>query len=146
MYKNLETKSKNIENTDSLFKEFKKPVNHSGKINFNKISINELIDKSVENAMNDVVSNIINTKINTIESENTSNIAEKCKKFFENSDFGTFEYTQRAGRNNFKVAHKSGINGTKFLEKFFEKMFRIYLKNYSTHVISNENSLCVIFR
>lgn len=143
LYKNLETKSENI---DNLFGEFIKPVSHKDKINFNKISINELINQSVENAINDVVSNTINTKIIITESENIREIAEKCKKFFQDSDFGTFEYIQRAGRSNFKVVHKSGINGTKFLKKFFEKMFTIHLKNYSIHTISNENSLCVIFR
>lgn len=146
MYKNLETKSKNTKNIDSLFYEFRKPVSRNDKIIFNKVSINELINQSVENAINDVVNNIINTKINIIESENVNEIAENCKKFFQDSDFGTFEYIQRTGRSNFKVVHKSGINGTKFLKKFFEKMFRIYLKNYSIHIISNEDSLCVIFR
>lgn len=150
MHKNLEIKSKNIEienkSRDNFFYEFDKPVNYNDEMNFEKFSINDIINESVEKAINDVVTKIINTKTILISSKKVSEIAEICEKFFWDSNFGTFQYIQKSGRSNFKVIHKSGNNGTKFLKKLFEKIFNTCLKNYTFHIISDENSLCVIFR
>lgn len=131
---------------NELFDKFSKSVNCKDEINFKKHSINDIINETVENAINDIVIKIINTKTILTSSKNVDEIAKICEKFFQDSNFGTFEYIQKTGRNNFKVVHKSGYNGTKFLRKFFEKIFESCLKNYAYHIISNENSLCVIFR
>lgn len=68
------------------------------------------------------------------------------KDFLTNSNVCTFEYTQKTGRNIMKIEHVMGINGSSFYKKFFEKIFESCLKNYSFYVISDERSVCVIFR
>ena len=150
LYKNLELKSKNNElnekNTDNLFQEFDKSVKSNESLNFDKFSINDIINEAIEKAINGIVIKIINTKAVLTSSKNVSEIAIIFEKFFKDSNFGIFTHTQKSGRNNFKVIHKSGSNGSKFLEKFFEKIFKACLENYSYHIISDENSLCVIFR
>ena len=150
MQKNLDLKfNKSVldeKSRNEFFDNFSKSVNNKDEINFEKHSINNIINETVEKAINDIVIKIINTKTILTSSKNVGEIAKICEKFFQDSNFGTFEYIQKTGRNNFKVIHKSGDNGTKFLRKFFEKIFKSCLKNYSYHIISNENSLCVIFR
>ncbi|MGY5148553.1 MAG: hypothetical protein ACW9W3_00650 [Candidatus Nitrosopumilus sp. bin_68KS] len=150
MQKTLEKKSnENISSEkikEELFHKFYEAVNYKDEINFDKYSINDIINEKVEKAINEIVMKIINTKTTLTSSKNVGEIAKNCEKFFQDSNFGIFEYTQKSGRNNFKVTHKSGDNGTKFLKKFFEKIFKSCLKNYSYHIIANENSLCIIFR
>jgi hypothetical protein len=149
LQKNLDIKSnENIpdEKIKDLFHKFNESVEYNDEINFDKCSINDIINKKVEKAINDIVMKIINTKTILTSSKDVGEIAENCEKFFQDSNFGMFEYTQKSGRNNFKVIHRSGVNGTKFLKKFFEKIFKLCLKNYSYHMISSENSLCIIFR
>ena len=111
-----------------------------------EFSINEIINESVENAINNIVTNIINTNPILTSSKDVNEIAKICKKFFSDSDFGTFEYMQRTGRNSFKVRHSSGINGTKFLGEFFKRIFSTSLKDYSFHNISDNSQVCIIFR
>lgn len=129
-----------------LFNKFYKSVEDNDEINFDIHSINNIINEAVEKAINDIVIKIINTKPIVTSSKNVSELAKNCEKFFQDSNFGRFEYMRKSGRSNFKVIHKLGDNGNKFLRKFFEKIFKVCLKNYSYHIISNENSLCVIFR
>ncbi len=134
------------EKIKDLFHKFNESVNYKDGINFEKCSIDDIINEKVENVINDIVIKIINTKTILTSSKNVGEIAKNCEKFFQDSNFGMFEYTQKSGRNNFKVIHRSGDNGTKFLKKFFEKIFKSCLKNYSYHIISNDDSLCIIFR
>ena len=126
MYEKLEKKSKSKK--DSLFEEFDKPVNEINNSKIKEFSINEIINESVENAINDLVTNILNAKPILTSSKDVNEIAKICKKFFSDSNFGTFEYMQRTGRSSYKVEHSSGINGTKFLRRLFSKIFNTSLK------------------
>ncbi len=150
MQKNFDIKlNENLDdfkNKQELFDKFYKSVENYDEMNFNIHSINDIINDAVEKSINDIVIKIINTKTILTSSKNVSELAKNCEKFFQDSNFGKFEYMQKSGRSNFKVIHELGDNGNKFLRKFFEKIFKVCLKNYSYHIISNENSLCVIFR
>ncbi|KAF6247066.1 hypothetical protein C6990_05125 [Nitrosopumilus sp. b3] len=133
-------------NKQELFDKFYKSVECNNEMNFDIHSINNIINEAVEKAINDIVIKTINTKAILTSSRNVGEVAKNCEKFFQDSNFGKFEYMQKSGRSNFKVIHELGDNGNKFLRKFFEKIFKTCLKNYSYHMISNQNSLCVIFR
>ena len=109
-------------------------------------SIKDTIDKSIENMIEDISTEIIGMKSNVFESKNVREIADQIEIMLKDSNFGTFEYTQKTGKNFFRVEHKVGINGTEFLKKFFKKIFTSYLENYSIKIISNESYVCVIFR
>ena len=146
MYDKLEIKSTSKSKRDNLFDKFNTPVKKNNDSKIEKISINEIINESVENAINNIVTNIIKTRPILTSSKDVNEIAKICKKFFNDSNFGTFEYMRRTGRSSFKVRHSSGINGTKFLSKFFSRIFNTSLKNYSFHIISNNTQVCIIFR
>ena len=149
MDKKLKIESINIKKDikiDDLFYEFSKPVHTKDEINFKKYSIMALINESVDSSINDIVTKIINSKSILTSSENVSDIAKICEKFFQDTNFGTFEYVHKTGRGNFRISHSSGNNGGIFLTKFFENIFNICLKKYTFHIISDENSFCVTFR
>ena len=149
MNKKLEVESINIKSDikrDYLFYEFDKPINNNDEMKFEKSSISELINDSVNMTINNIATKIINNNPILTDSKNVSEIAKICKKFFKESNFGTFEYIHKTGRGNFRISHSSGNNGGIFLAKFFEKIFNICLKKYAFHIISDENSFCVIFR
>ncbi|MFQ5497062.1 MAG: hypothetical protein ACE5DU_04155 [Nitrosopumilus sp.] len=146
MYDKLEIKSTSENKRDNLFDKFNMPVEGNNNLNIKELSINQIINESVENAINNIVTNIIKTKPILTSSKDVNEIAKICKKFFNDSNFGIFEYTQRTGRNSFKVRHSSGINGTKFLGEFFRRIFNSGLKDYSFHNISNNTQVCIIFR
>ena len=146
LYEKLEKTSKNFKNRENLFQEFSKPVNETKQVNYKEFSINEIICKSVDNAIEKIVNNIIDSKSIFKSSKNVKEVAKNCEQFFQDSKFGTFEYDQRAGRSSFKVKHQSGNNGTRFLIKFFEKIFNMYLKKYSFHIISDNTYVCILFR
>ena len=130
---------------NALFREFENPVDIKQKIHF-KNFIHDTIDTSVENIIDDFVTNTINADSSLIDSENVKDAMTSIENFMLNSDFGTFEYTQKTGRNILKVKHSMGVNGSKFCKKFFERIFGICLHDYSFHVISDDHSVCVIFR
>ena len=150
MYKKLKTKSKgNKIKKNELLEEFEEPVNktHNRILeNFEKYPINEIINESIEKTVSDIASQIISTSSVFVNSKNVKEIAKMCQRFFQDSNFGTFEYIQKTGRSSFRVEHSSGSNGTKFLKKFFEKIFNTCLKDYSVHIISDKSHVCVIFR
>lgn len=131
--------------TNALFREFENSVDLKQKIS-SKNFIHNAIDTSVENVIDDLVTSTINTDSSLIDSKNVKDVMTFIQNFMFNSDFGTFEYTQKTGRNILKVKHRMGINGSNFCKKFFERIFGICLKNYSFHVIYDECSVCVIFR
>ena len=134
---------------NSLFHEFENTVNII-KINnlnfFEKNSLCGIIDKSIENVIEDIITRLFDTDPSFLKLNNTGKMIRSFEKFFSDSNFGTFEYAQKTGKNIFRVKHSAGINGTKFLKRFFERIFKICLKNYSFHIISNENYVCVMFR
>ena len=153
MYEKLGKKSKDKKSnemlTDSLFHEFENQVNITQIIdskNLEKDSISDIINKSVESVIEDIVTHIINTESSFLSSKNTKDMTKSIENFFKDSDFGAFEYIQKTGRNIFRVEHSAGTNGTEFFKKFFEKIFEICLKDYSFHIISNQSCVCVIFR
>ena len=131
--------------TNALFREFENPVDIKQKIS-SKNFIHNAIDTSVENIIDDLVTSTINDNSSLIDSKNVKDVMISIQNFMLNSNFGTFEYTQKTGRNIFKVKHSMGINGSNFCKKFFERIFGICLKNYSFHVIYDEYTVCVIFR
>ena len=135
--------------TNSLFHEFKNPVNMIKIIeseNLEKNSINDIISKSIESIIDNIATRIINTESSFLRSKNTKEMTKSIENFFMDSNLGTFEYVQKTGKNIFRVEHSSGTNGTEFFKKFFEKIFEICLKDYSFHIISNQSYVCVIFR
>ena len=129
----------------ALFSEFENPVDIKQKIS-SKNFIHNAIDTSVENVIDDLVTSTINDDSSLIDSKNIKDVMISIQNFMLNSNFGTFEYTQKTGRNILKVTHSMGINGSNFCKKFFERIFGICLKNYSFHIIYGEYSVCVIFR
>lgn len=130
---------------NALFREFENPVDIKQKIH-SKNLIHDAIDTSVENVLDDFVTSTINSDSTLIDSENVKDTMTSIENFMLNSDFGTFEYTQKTGRNILKVQHSMGVNGSKFCKKFFVRIFGICLQDYSFHVISDDRSVCVIFR
>lgn len=130
---------------NALFREFENPVDIKQKISSKKF-IHNAIDTSVENILDDFVTSTINADSTLIDSENIKDAMTSIENFMLNSNFGTFEYAQKTGRNILKVKHSMGINGSKFCKKFFERIFDICLQDYSFHVISDDRSVCVIFR
>ena len=120
LYEKLEKHSRDIKDRDNLFCKFDNPVYGLENMNFGKFSINDIINETVENAISDIASKIINTTETLTSSKNVSEIAKMCEKFFQDSNFGTFEYIQKTGRSSFKVEHLSGNNGSTFLRKFFD--------------------------
>jgi len=153
LYKKLDWESKDAKSnemlTNSLFHEFKNPVNIiqiSDLKKLEKNSFSDIINKSTESVIEGIVTCLINKEPSFLQLNNTKKMAKSFEKFFNDSNFGTFEYLQKTGKNVFRVEHSAGINGTKFLKRFFERIFKICLKNYSFHIISNESYVCVIFR
>ncbi len=134
---------------NSLFSEFEKPVNLKRIIDSKKIkktSINDVINKSIESIIENIAMHIINTESSFQSSKNAKELATSTENFFKDSNLGTFEYIQKAGKNILRIEHLSGTNGTEFYKLFFQKIFEIYLKNYSYHIISNESHVSIIFR
>ena len=135
--------------TNSLFREFENPVSIMKIIDskkFEKSSISDIINKSIESIIEDIATHIISTESSFLRSKNTKEMAKTIEKFFKDSNLGTFEYVQKTGKNIFRVEHSSGTNGTEFFKKFFERIFEICLKDYSFHIISNDSHVCAIFR
>jgi len=153
LYKKLEKRSKNTKSdeklTNSLFDEFENQVNVMQIIDLKKpknYSIDEVINKSIQSVIDDIVTQIINTESSFLRSKNVKEMAKSIEIFFKNSNLGNFEYVQKTGKNIFRVKHYLGTNGTEFFKKFYEKLFKVYLKNYSYYLISNESYVCIIFR
>ena len=153
LYKKLEKISKNIKSDEkklnSLFNEFENPVNTMQIIDSKiseKNSIADVINKSIQSVIEDIATQIINTESSFLQSKNVEEMAKSIESFFKKSNLGSFEYVQKTGKNIFRVNHFLGTNGTEFFKKFYEKLFQVYLKNYSFYLISNESYVCVIFR
>lgn len=148
LYEKLNKKSNEIL-TNSLFREFENSVSMMKIIDSQKLeknSISNIINKSIERIIEDIASHIINNESSFLSSKNTKEMAKSIEKFLKDSNLGNFEYVQKTGKNIFRVEHSSGTNGSEFFKKFFERIFEIYLKDYSFHIISNESHVCVIFR
>jgi hypothetical protein len=144
----LENSIKERQDYDSinaLFREFENSVDIKQKIS-SKNFIHNAINSSVENVIDDLVTSTINADSTLIDSKNVKDTMTSIENFILNSNFGTFEYTQKTGRNIIKVKHSMGINGSNFCKKFFERIFGICLNDYSFHIIYDEYSVCVIFR
>lgn len=150
MYKNIEKNSDNLEVIkNNLYFEFEKPINVNHINNIKKLKNSPLIDRinnSIDDVINSIVLDLINTNPFLLNSKNIKEIVKGCKKIFDDSHFGTFEYTQKTGMSIFKVEHTVGIIGTLFLKKFFERIFELLLNGFSFYIISNENYVCVMFR
>ncbi len=153
MYEKLDEESKNKKfdetQKNNLFREFENPVNLKKIIDSKKLektSINDVINKSIENIIEDIAMQIINTESSFMQSKNAIELVKSIEDFFKDSNLGTFEYEQKAGKNIFRVEHSSGPNCTEFYKSFFKKIFEICLKNYSYHIISTESHVSVIFR
>jgi hypothetical protein len=153
LYKKLEKRSKNIKSNEkklnSLFNEFENPVNTMQIIDSKKPeknSIADIINKSIQSVIEDIATQIINTESSFLQSKNVEEMAKSIENFFKKSNLGSFEYIQKTGKNIFRVNHFLGTNGTEFFKNFYEKLFQVYLKNYSFYLISNESYVCVIFR
>ena len=139
--------SKSLKN--NLFNEFNNSVKKTIDINPNHCKQDSTIDyihKSVECTIKETVNHVINSNDSLLQSKNIIETIKSVENFIKNSNFGTFEYEQKTGRSFFRVEHSEGYTGTKFLKVFFERVFDICLKNYSFHIISNENYVCVMFR
>lgn len=132
--------------TNSLFQEFENPVNIIDSKKLEKNSINDVINKSIESIIENIAMHIINTESSFQSSKNAKELVTSIENFFKDSNLGTFEYMQKAGKNILRIEHLSGTNGTEFYKLFFQKVFEIYLKNYSYHIISNESHVSIIFR
>lgn len=143
--KNSIKEQQDYNSINALFHEFENPVDIKQKVS-SKNFIHNVIDTSVENLIDDHVTSTINADSSLIDSKNVKDVMTSIENFMLNSNFGTFEYTQKTGRNILKVKHSMGINASNFCKKFFERIFGICLKNYSFHVIYDECSVCVIFR
>ncbi len=153
LYKKLEKRSKNTKSNEkklnSLFNEFENPVNTMQIIDSKKPeknSIADIINKSIQSVIEDIATQIINTESSFLQSKNIEEMAKSIESFFKKSNLGSFEYIQKTGKNIFRVNHFLGTNGTEFFKNFYEKLFQVYLKNYSFYLISNESYVCVIFR
>jgi hypothetical protein len=150
LYKNLEKTSNDlVVIKNNLFLEFEKPINVNTIDNTKKSKNSTIISRinnSIDEVINEIVLDLINTNSFLLGSKNIPEIVKACEKFFHDSCFGTFEYVQKTGMSIFKVEHTAGINGTLFLKKFFEKIFEVVLSGFSFYVISNENHVCVMFR
>ncbi|CAD6519211.1 conserved hypothetical protein [metagenome] len=150
LYKNIAKTSNELDvMKNNLFLEFEKPINVNSIDNIKKSknsSITNRINNSIDEVINEIVLDLINTNSFLLCSKNIPEMVKSCKKFFQDTQFGTFEYVQKTGMSIFKVEHTAGINGTLFLKKFFEKIFEVVLKGFSFYVISNENYVCVMFR
>lgn len=134
---------------NNLFHEFENSVNLLQIIDFKKLekySISDIIYKSVECIIEDIAVYIINKESSFLRSKNVKEMATSIEKFIKDSNLGTFEYMQKTGKNIFRVEHVLGTNGSEFFKKFFTRIFNIYLKNYSFHILSNKCHVCVIFR
>jgi len=135
--------------TDILFHKFESPVKFEKKpclTNFKENSIHDSIDYSVGNILDDLVSRIVDNDSSLTDSKNVPDLMKSIKNFLINANFGTFDYSQKTGKNIVKVEHCMGENGNIFCEKFFKRLFEHCLTDYSIHVISSENFVCVIFR
>jgi len=134
---------------DVLFRKFENLVKSEKKsclTNFKENSIHDFIDCSIGNTLNDIVSKIINGDLSLTGSKNVPDLMTSIENFLIHTNLGTFDYSQKTGKNILKVEHCMGANGSIFCEKFFKRLFEICLIDYSIHVISNENFICVIFR
>lgn len=156
MYKNcLVEKLKNINDRNNLkisknnlFNEFTNSVKtYNVDSNYHKQdSIVENIHKSVEHTIMENVNHVIRSNPLLSQSKNVEETIRSVENILRNSNFGTFEYEQKTGKNFLRVEHSEGSNGTEFLKIFFERVFNICLKDYLFHIISNERYVCVIFR
>lgn len=134
---------------NDLLNKFSNPVNETSNTNLNWCehdSTRNHIRKSVECAITNTVNHVIDSNSSLLQSKSLKEMTKSVETVLRNSNFGTFEYEQKTGRNFFRVTHSEGSNGTEFLEIFFKKVFDICLKNYSFHTISNESYVCVMFR
>jgi len=134
---------------DILFRKFESPVKFEKKLcltNFKENSIHDSIDYSVGNVLDELVSRIVENDLSLTDSKNVPDLMKSIENFLINTNFGTFDYSQKTGKNILKVKHCMGANGNIFCEKFFKKLFELCLTDYTMHVISNENFVCVIFR
>lgn len=104
------------------------------------------IRKSIKHTITENVNRVIRSNSLLLQSKNVAETTKSIENILKNSNFGTFEYEQKTGKNFIRVTHSEGYEGTEFLKIFFENVFNIYLKNYSFHVIFNECYVCVIFR
>lgn len=148
MSNNLENSIKKRQDKNSinnLFLKFENSVDIEQKTR-SKNFIHDAIDASVENVIDNLVTSIIDADSSLIDSKNVKDVMTSIENFMFNSNFGTFEYMQKTGRNILKVKHSMGLNGSNFCEKFFGRIFGICLKNYSFYVIYDEQSVCIIFR
>ncbi|QLH06854.1 hypothetical protein [Nitrosopumilus ureiphilus] len=134
---------------DRLFHEFENSVN-SAPIHDPKKpvlgSIEKILHNTVQNAINNVVSYVSCNDPSLSTPGTVTKVMSSIQKFFQDSDFGTFEYLQKTGRALIRIEHSQGFIGTEFLKKFFEKIFKVCLKDYSFYVISTESYVCVMFR
>ena len=148
MSNNLENSIKKRQDKNSinnLFLKFGNSVDIEQKT-LSKNFIHDAIDASVENVIDNLVTSTIDVDSSLIDSKNVKDVVISIENFILNSNFGTFEYIQKTGRNILKVKHSMGVNGSDFCKKFFERIFGICLQDYSFHVISDDRSVCVIFR
>lgn len=133
---------------NNLFDKFTNSVKtHNIDSNYYKEdSIADNIHKSIEHTIMENVNHVIRSNSLLLQSKNVAETIKSIENILRNSNFGTFEYEQKTGKNFLRVKHSEGSNGTKFLKFFFENVFNICLKDYSFHIISNERYVCVIFR
>lgn len=134
---------------NNLFHELEDSVNKIHIVNSEKLernSVSNIIDKSVGDAIENIVTHIINSYPSLSRSKNVKEIAKHIEKFLNSANFGTFEYVQQTGRSIFRINHSLGTNGTEFLKKFLKRIFESCLKYYSFHIISNESYVCIVFR
>ena len=103
-------------------------------------------NKSIKNIIEDIATHIINTESSFQSSKNAKELVLTIENFFKDSNLGTFEYIQKAGKNILRVENLSGTNGAEFYKLFFQKVFENCLKNYSYHIIFNKSHVSVIFR
>ena len=107
MLDKLENSIKERQDCDSinaLFREFENSVDIKQKIS-SKNFIHNAINSSVENVIDDLVTSTINADSTLIDSKNVKDAMTSIENFILNSNFGTFEYTQKTGRNIIKVKH-----------------------------------------
>ena len=153
MPNNLENSIKEVQEVqksiNDLFADFDNPVKIEQKIlskNTKTNLIRDEINTSVENVLEELVSKTINANPSLMDSKNVQDVMKSFENFLVNSDLGAFEYVQKTGKNILKVEHSMGVNGSNFCKKFFERLFKICLNDYSFHVIFDDHSVCVIFR
>lgn len=134
---------------NNLLNEFSNPVNKISNINSNGCKQDSTLDyihKSVDCAITNAVNHVIYSNSTLLQSKSLNEMTKSIENILRDSNFGTFEYEQKTGRNFFRITHSEGSNGTAFLKIFFKNVFDICLKNYSFHIISNESYVCVMFR